>query len=593
MEQYQEDVHSPLTVFYSYAHKDEKLRDELEKHLSTLHREGLISSWSDRKIVPGTEWAQEIDTHLNSASIILLLISPAFLASAYCYSVEMKRALERHDSGEAFVIPIILRPVYWQATPFAFLQALPRDMKPVTTWSNQNEAFEDIAQGLSWTIEHLRSTPAVPPAKRVKAPVPPLSVLDRQNRQRILTRLYASYREVQEQSLQGTALITLLLQSDPKAIDQSAEHVSRHLDKANRVLPPETPIQQIFDEAGGKPGAGKSTLLLHLGQSLLMRAERDEQELLPVILNLSSWMQKRQPLREWLVEVLFASYRVPRKLGKRWVQSGQFLLLLDGLDEVAEPARGACIDAINAYSRDHLLPLVVCSRTSAYHAQRRRLLLQSAVVVQPLTPEQIEDYLKEAGTELAVVHTALQQDAVLRELATSPLMLHVMTIAYRGTTGEILQERGSLEALKRQIFATYTARMLQSDEARRRFHPQYMLMGLIWLARQMRQQRPDMFYVELLQSSWLSGPLTQRIYTWFGVRFPGILMGVLLTLVILPFFTFITFPVISAAILLGGWLGWLLSRGNATQRPAVSEGKTRGSIWFRLLRWLVVSMLIG
>src|SRR5437870_4397876 len=101
MEKSQEAAYSPLTVFYSYAHEDEALRVELVKHLSILQRVGLISSWDDRQIVPGTEWAREIDTHLNSASIILLLISPDFLASDYCYSVEMKRALERHESGEA------------------------------------------------------------------------------------------------------------------------------------------------------------------------------------------------------------------------------------------------------------------------------------------------------------------------------------------------------------------------------------------------------------------------------------------------------------------------------------------------------------
>ena len=130
----QKDGASPVTLFYSYAHEDEALRDELENHLSLLRRQGIISSWYDRQIVPGTDWSREIDVHLNAASIILLLISPDFLASDYCYSVELDRAMARHRDGEAHVIPIILRPVDWQGAPFASLQGLPRDMKPVTTW---------------------------------------------------------------------------------------------------------------------------------------------------------------------------------------------------------------------------------------------------------------------------------------------------------------------------------------------------------------------------------------------------------------------------------------------------------------------------
>src|SRR6266849_10426858 len=102
-----------LEVFFSYAHKDQRLRDQLETHLSLLKREGLISSWHDRKIGAGQEWAGQIDNHLNTAHIILLLVSPDFMASDYCYDIEMTQALARHEAGEARIIPIILRPVDW------------------------------------------------------------------------------------------------------------------------------------------------------------------------------------------------------------------------------------------------------------------------------------------------------------------------------------------------------------------------------------------------------------------------------------------------------------------------------------------------
>jgi TIR domain len=147
---------SPTTIFYSYAHEDESLRDELNKHLSLLKMQGRITDWYDRKIVPGTDWAHAIDKHLISASIILLLISPDFLASEYCYGIEMQRALERHAAGTACVIPIILRPIDWHNAPFSHLQCLPHNREPVTTWHNRDKAFLDIAQGIRATVESLQ-----------------------------------------------------------------------------------------------------------------------------------------------------------------------------------------------------------------------------------------------------------------------------------------------------------------------------------------------------------------------------------------------------------------------------------------------------
>ncbi len=146
---------TPVEVFYSYAHEDEAFRHTLEKHMSLLRRQGLIKAWHDRHILPGIDWAQAIDEHLESASMILLLVSSDFLDSDYCYGVEMKRALERHLANEAGVIPILLRPVDWNGAPFAHLQALPTGAKPITTWSNQDEAFTSVAAGIRRAVEDL------------------------------------------------------------------------------------------------------------------------------------------------------------------------------------------------------------------------------------------------------------------------------------------------------------------------------------------------------------------------------------------------------------------------------------------------------
>lgn len=139
---------SPVTVFISYAHEDEALKRQLSNHLSILKRHGVISEWHDRLISPGADWSNAIDSHLESAQIILLLVSSDFLASDYCYETEMKRAIEKHERGEARVVPIFLRPCTWKGASFENLQGLPLDAKPVTEWSSRDKVFENVAQGI-------------------------------------------------------------------------------------------------------------------------------------------------------------------------------------------------------------------------------------------------------------------------------------------------------------------------------------------------------------------------------------------------------------------------------------------------------------
>jgi len=145
-----------IEVFFSYAHEDEELVKELRKHLSLLKRQSVIREWYDREITAGTDWKGQLDQHLNSSGVILLLVSAAFLASDYCYDVEMRRALERHDQGEARVIPVLLRKVDgWQGAPFGKLQSLPTDGKPVTSWNDRDEAFADVARGIRRAVSEL------------------------------------------------------------------------------------------------------------------------------------------------------------------------------------------------------------------------------------------------------------------------------------------------------------------------------------------------------------------------------------------------------------------------------------------------------
>lgn len=136
------------TLFFSYSHRDEALRDELETHLAMLKRQGVITTWHDRRIGAGKEFDLEISQHLDEADIILLLVSSDFLASDYCYENEMARAMERHASGKARVIPVILRPCDWHDAPFGKLLAATKDGRPVTKYPSQDDAFLEVVQSI-------------------------------------------------------------------------------------------------------------------------------------------------------------------------------------------------------------------------------------------------------------------------------------------------------------------------------------------------------------------------------------------------------------------------------------------------------------
>lgn len=138
----------PVEIFLSYSHEDEKLKQDLLKHMAILGqgRTGRVIVWHDRDIKAADNWKQQIDTHLASAKIIILLISSDFIASDYCYSIEMEAAMERYEKGEARIVPIIVRPVEWEETPFHKLQALPHNAKAVVKWSIPDEAWVDIVK---------------------------------------------------------------------------------------------------------------------------------------------------------------------------------------------------------------------------------------------------------------------------------------------------------------------------------------------------------------------------------------------------------------------------------------------------------------
>ena len=273
---------------------------------------------------------------------------------------------------------------------------------------------------------------------------------------------------VLEKSLYNEVLIELGLEERPGAVDHPWDIQVPMPNQANRILPAGTSIINIFYEMNGsmlilgEPGAGKTTMLLEIARTTIARAEQDVNLPIPVILNLSScsqseysipfWAQLRQVisgfftflfnpksppkpkqfLNDWLIEELNAKYNIPKSISRSWIASDGLLLLLDGLYEVVVGYRDECVKAINEFRKVHgLMSLVVVSRIINYEELTTQLKLQGAILLQPLTTQQIDEYFERSGVELNILRATVQHDIVLQELMKQPLMLSIMTLAYQ------------------------------------------------------------------------------------------------------------------------------------------------------------------
>jgi DNA polymerase III delta prime subunit len=360
-----------------------------------------------------------------------------------------------------------------------------------------------------------------------------ISGIDLNTRRQMLERVRAFWiKEMLEQSLDRVVRIELGLEESPDAVERPLDLLAPGLETSPQPVPAGTPVAAVFDQMDrallilGGPGAGKTTLLLELARDLLDQAERDPKHPLPVVFNLSSWAIRRRPLEEWLVDELRKLYVVPRHLGRAWVESEQIAPLLDGLDEVPPEHRGSCIQAINAFRERHgFLPLAVCSRAADYEALVLRLRLQGAIVIQPLTRPQVNQYLRQAGKPLAGVRAALRDDPTLWELLDSPLLLSIVTLAYKARSAAALRASGSPEQRRARLFAAYTDEMFRRRAEDAPYARRQTLRWLGWLARSMAQHNQTVFQLEWMQPDWLP-----RGLRWLVTAGVAITMGFLAAL---------------------------------------------------------------
>jgi eukaryotic-like serine/threonine-protein kinase len=371
-------------------------------------------------------------------------------------------------------------------------------------------------------------------------PLPAAEARTRVDLHILLNKVKAFWIEgVLEKSLYQSILIDLGKKVEANAVDHPWESILELPNSPSQFIPGGQKIVEIFDRNNrgllilGEPGSGKTITLLELARDLIARAERDDtvSQPIPVVFNLSSWTDKRQSLTEWILAELAAKYRVPTRLGRTWLEENRLLPLLDGLDEVNPQNRAACVETINSFCANFgLAGLVVCSRLQEYTDLPVRLKLNAAICLQPLHSEQIDNYVATVGSELDALYAVLRQDETLLTLAQSPLMLSIMTLAYRDAPTEdwVSQSHLTIEDRCRMLFDAYIDRMFKRKGQRiAHYSDNRTLEWLTWLARKMSEHKQSIFLIEGIQPSWLSTNRQRWGHTVIVMLVIGIPIGLL------------------------------------------------------------------
>ncbi len=354
--------------------------------------------------------------------------------------------------------------------------------------------------------------------------------LEHRNRRILLGHVENAWiKGVLDASLHGAALLDLGIKQDPDAVTKYPWAIKR--ESTDETLPAGTSMLEIFDNIGmgrsllilGAPGSGKTTMLLELARGLIARAREDITQPIPMVFNLSSWTESKT-LADWLAQELNNLYSVPRKTAPDWVKGNKLLLLLDGLDEVRQESRAKCVDAINAFRKEHgLTSLAVCSRSQDYANLNAKLFFEGAIEVQPLTQEQIAEYFARFEEGMTGIKQALEKDSALREMAETPLFLSIMIMAYRNKRDvEILVSRDE-QAQRKHLFDTYTERMFERPRtANVTFQKQDVLHWLSWLAYISEKSKGYIFYIKHISPEFFQD--SSRFY-WLWRLIFGLVIG--------------------------------------------------------------------
>ena len=349
------------------------------------------------------------------------------------------------------------------------------------------------------------------------------------DRQILLERVRSFWIE----ALLGRVEEEMPLQAIPKELDPGAvirpwQSVLEASVPLRVPLPAQRTAFEVLEDSGrallilGAPGSGKTIALLELAREAAGRAERNPGEPVPVLFNLSTWGGQGS-LVPWMTEELALKYQIPRRIGRRWLETDSLLILLDGLDEVPEARRAACVAAINRFREEQgITGLAVACRLEAYERIGKKLLLGTSMILGSLESEQIEAALAHGGPGLDNLQEVLLEDDGLRELARSPLWLLVMRRAYQDLPAEeLLDLRWTEPAARRQhLFNRYVDRMLLRRGGELPYPRERVLGWLAQLARGMKKRNQSVFLLEELQPGWLERRRDLILYTLVATVIP-------------------------------------------------------------------------
>ena len=346
------------------------------------------------------------------------------------------------------------------------------------------------------------------------------------NRRAMLGRVYQNQiKDVLHKSLWKEVPLVLNFEGRPDAVIHPCDLARRRAGSADIRIARDTSILEIYrQEQGellllGEPGAGKTTLLLEIAESLLQEAQNNEESPIPVVFELSSWRETHTRLDEWMVERLWHDYTIPDSIAKQWVETGALLLLLDGLDEVAASRRAACVEAINQYRQKHqrvLSPMVICCRAQEYD-EIPDLRLNLAIVIQPLTRPQVDDYLKQGGRALSGLKAVLKDEPELYdELFQTPLMLNVAVLTYENQSAAALRRDVSLPERRRQLWNAYIERMFErKQEEQPRYSQAQAIAWLEWLGDYLSRKNLQKYLIEEMQPNDVLQWWQAIVVRWF------------------------------------------------------------------------------
>ena len=557
-------------IFISYSRRDKEFVRQLWEALIQANQKTWVD-WND--IPPTADWREEIDLGIEAANNFVFVLSPHSISSKVC-GEELLHAI---DHGKRLV-PIVRQGVDSKAvhpelaklnwiffreqddftsafdtliraleTDISYVRSHTRLLVRAKEWENRNRDSSfllrgsDLESAEEWLGQSSSKTPqpmtlhreyitvsreAETERRETEIRLHRITPQEYRNRQALLSKVKNYWiKGVLENSLHNRMAIELPLEEDLEAVAHPLNLTEETPDQSCKPLPEGTTVIDLFDAMGegrtllilGEPGAGKTITVLELASKLVDRAEQDIAQRIPVVLNLSAWGYGKRTVDDWMVKELNIKYQVPKRVGQTWIEKQQLLLVLDGLDEVQDEYQEECIDAINTFHQKHGSEIVVTSRLNDYQALSKRLNFQSAICLSSLTLEQIYHCLDDTNSYPAALRELLLKDEMLSQLARSPLMLSMITLAYQGISREGLSETRSLEERRAELLDAYIAQAFKRRRAAQRYTKAQTIHWLSWLARQMCQFSQTVFLIDGMQPDWLLTKLQRRAY-YIGVK---------------------------------------------------------------------------